>query len=120
MIFSLNYSFRRKEDQEWWLSKSDNSKVGLRSSMKNTDINGLHKIWSKQAEDNRNIYFLKITNINLKRMMLSSHKQASVSFCVRGHSEDTSSTSLKYYMQDITVNNYHFISLKIIMLVFIT
>ncbi len=43
-------------------------------------------------------------------------------FCVlnsrRGHNEDTSSPSLKYCMQDITVNNYHFISLKIIMLVF--
>ncbi len=38
----------------------------------------------------------------------------------RGHNEDTSSTSLKYYIQDITVNNYHLISLKIIMLVFIT
>ncbi len=38
----------------------------------------------------------------------------------RGHNEDTCSASLKYYMQDITVNNYHLISLKIIMLVFIT
>ncbi len=28
-------------------------------------------MWSKQAGDNRNIYFLKITYINLKRMMLS-------------------------------------------------
>ncbi len=42
----------------------------------------------------------------------SSHTQAAR----RGQNEDTSSTSLKYYMQDITVNNYHFISLKIIML----
>ncbi len=33
----------RKEDQERWLSKSDNSKVGLGSAMKNTDINGLYK-----------------------------------------------------------------------------
>ncbi len=37
----------RKEDQERWLSKSDNSKVGLGSAMKNTDINGLHKIWTR-------------------------------------------------------------------------
>ncbi len=36
----------------------------------------------------------------------------------RGHNKDTCSASLKYYMKDITVNNYHFISLKIIMLVF--
>ncbi len=42
----------------------------------------------------------------------SSHKQASVSCSRRGHNEDTSSTSLKYYMQNITFNNYHFISLK--------
>ncbi len=28
-------------------------------------------MWSKQAGDNRNIYFLIITYINLKRMMLS-------------------------------------------------
>ncbi len=45
-------------------------------------------------------------------------------FCVVnswcGHNEDTSSTSLKYYMQNIKFNNHHFISLKIIMLVFIT
>ncbi len=26
----------RKEDQEWWLSKSDNSKVGLCSAIKKT------------------------------------------------------------------------------------
>ncbi len=37
----------RKEDYERWLSKSDNSKVGLGSAMKNTDINGLHKIWTR-------------------------------------------------------------------------
>ncbi len=37
----------RKEDQEWWLSKSDDSKVDLSSAMKNTDINGLHKIWTR-------------------------------------------------------------------------
>ncbi len=37
----------RKEDYEWWLSKSDNSKVGLGSAMENTDINGLHKIWTR-------------------------------------------------------------------------
>ncbi len=37
----------RKKDQERWLSKSDNSKVGLGSAMKNTDINGLHKIWTR-------------------------------------------------------------------------
>ncbi len=37
----------RKEDQERWLSKSDNSKVGLGSAMKNTDINGLYKIWTR-------------------------------------------------------------------------
>ncbi len=37
----------RKEDQELWLSKSDNSKVGLSSAMKNTDINGLYKIWAR-------------------------------------------------------------------------
>ncbi len=36
----------RKEDQEWWLSKSDNSNVGLSSAMKNTNINGLHKTWA--------------------------------------------------------------------------
>ncbi len=35
------------EDQKWWLSKSDNSKVGLGSVMKNTDTNGLHKIWAR-------------------------------------------------------------------------
>ncbi len=46
--------------------------------------------------------------------------QASILNSRRGHNEDTSSTSLKYYIQDITVNNYHLISLKIIMLVFIT
>ncbi len=28
-------------------------------------------MWSKQAGDNRNIYFLIITYISLKRMMLS-------------------------------------------------
>ncbi len=50
----------------------------------------------------------------------SSHKQAALSFSRRGYNEDTCSASLKYYIQDITVNNYHFISLKIIMLVFIT
>ncbi len=44
--------------------------------------------------------------------------QASILNSRREHNEDTSSTSLKYYIQDITVNNYHFISLKIIMLVF--
>ncbi len=44
--------------------------------------------------------------------------QASILNSRREHKEDTSSTSLKYYIQDITVNNYHFISLKIIMLVF--
>ncbi len=49
----------------------------------------------------------------------SSHKQASILNSRRGHNEDTCSASLKYYIQDITVNNYHFISLKIIMLVFI-
>ncbi len=36
----------------------------------------------------------------------------------RRHNEDTSSAILKYYMQDITVNNYHFISLKIIITLF--
>ncbi len=72
----------RKEDQEWWLSKSDNSKVGLGSAMKNTDINGLHKIWThnhtvvaSQCKINRQetteTYFLIITYSNLKRMMLS-------------------------------------------------
>ncbi len=54
------------------------------------------------------------------RSLLLTHKQASVLNSRRGHNEVTSSTSLKYYMQDITVNNYHLISLKIIMLVFIT
>ncbi len=34
--------------------------------------------------------------------------QASVLNSRRGHNEDTSSTSLKYYIQDSTVNNYHF------------
>ncbi len=125
-------------------------------------------MWSKEAGDNRNIYFLIITYINLKRMMLSyvsgfqnlqktkkhyftlskkksdgimkftclktvfasllkklrsillTHWGCSVLNSRRGYNEDTSSASLKYYMQDITVNNYHFISLKIIMLVFIT
>ncbi len=48
----------------------------------------------------------------------SSRTQASILNSRREHNEDTSSTSLKYYIQDITVNNYHFISLKIIMLVF--
>ncbi len=47
-----------------------------------------------------------------------THTQAALS--LTPHNEDTCSASLKYYMQDITVNNYHFISLKIIMLVFIT
>ncbi len=47
-----------------------------------------------------------------------THTQADVLNSRRGHNEET--TSLKYYMQDITVNNYLFISLKIIMLVFIT
>ncbi len=28
-------------------------------------------MWSKQAGDKRNIYFQKVTYINLKRMMLS-------------------------------------------------
>ncbi len=37
----------RKEDYECWLSKSDNSKVGLGSAMKNTDTYGLHKIWTR-------------------------------------------------------------------------
>ncbi len=37
----------RKEDQEWWLSKSDNSKVGLCSAIKKTDINGLHNLVKK-------------------------------------------------------------------------
>ncbi len=37
--------------------------------------------------------------------------QASILNSRRGHNDDTSSTSLKYYIQDITVNNYHFISL---------
>ncbi len=126
-------------------------------------------MWSKEAGDNRKNYFLIITYINLKRMMLSyvsgfqnlqktkkhyftlskkkvmelwsllalnglslssdeaekiasSLTQAgcSVLNSRRGHNEDTCSASLKYYMQDITVNNYHLISLKIIMLVFIT
>ncbi len=31
---------------------------------------------------------------------------ASILNSQRGHNEDTSSTSLKYYIQDITVNNY--------------
>ncbi len=37
----------RKEEQKWWLSKSDNSNAGLGSAMKNTDNNGLHKIWTR-------------------------------------------------------------------------
>ncbi len=49
-----------------------------------------------------------------------AHAGCSVLNSQRGHNEDTCSASLKYYIQDITVNNYHFISLKIIMLVFIT
>ncbi len=49
-----------------------------------------------------------------------AHAGCSVLNSQRGHNEDTCSASLKYYIQDITVNNYHFISLNIIMLVFIT
>ncbi len=59
---------------------------------------------------------IKIYNKNKETLL--TRTQASILNSRRGHNDDTSSTSLKYYIQDITVNNYHFISLKIIMLVF--
>ncbi len=37
----------RKEDYEWWLPKSDNSKIGLGSAMKKRDTYGLYKIWTR-------------------------------------------------------------------------
>ncbi len=57
---------------------------------------------------------------NLAEKIASSHTQAAVSLTPGAGTMKTSSTSLKYYIQNITFNNHHFISLKIIMLVFIT
>ncbi len=47
IIFCVNYSFKKGRPRTRWLSKSDNSKVGLGSAMKNTEINGLYKIWTR-------------------------------------------------------------------------
>ncbi len=94
---SGNQHLQKTKEHSFSLSKKiDNMK--LRSLLA---LNG-HSLSSKEAE----------------KTASSSHKQASILNSRRGHNEDTSSTSLKYYIQDITVNNYHFISLKIIMLVF--
>ncbi len=52
------------------------------------------------------------------RSLLLTQAGCSVLNSRRGHNEDTCSARLNNYMQDITVNNYPLISLKIIMLVF--
>ncbi len=54
----------------------------------------------------------------LRSLLLLTQAGCSVLNSRRGHNEDTCSARLNNYMQDITVNNYPLISLKIIMLVF--
>ncbi len=63
---------------------------------------------------------LSLSSEEAEKTASSSHTQAALSLTPGAGTMKTCSASLKYYMQDITVNNYHLISLKIIMLVFIT